>query len=251
MNIRCPHCKTVFRIDPDRIPSSGVRARCARCTGTFRIEAQAARPPAATGAVAMPGRAPDEGAANSREQPPAEAPGAARGNEAADSAQPGGAAAAASQAIRGTRPDAADRSPEPAAVAGGPGGGGAGGSVGGRDQTPADGEAAPAGTAEVRPAAFPLGTAAPARSRKASFASRDPEVRAQRLARALVSDIVAYHPERLEKTLAGGSIRLEFRDEIMKSWDEYVAQVGIERAKATPYFRDALNEILARGRKVF
>ena len=34
-------------------------------------------------------------------------------------------------------------------------------------------------------------------------------------------------------------------------WEEYVEQVGIDLAKSTPYFRDSLNEILAKGQKVF
>jgi hypothetical protein len=37
----------------------------------------------------------------------------------------------------------------------------------------------------------------------------------------------------------------------MKSWEEYVAQVGLDMAKTTPYFRDALNSILAAGQQVF
>ncbi|MGH7578439.1 MAG: zinc-ribbon domain-containing protein, partial [Longimicrobiales bacterium] len=24
MNIRCPHCRTMFRVNPDRIPAGGV-----------------------------------------------------------------------------------------------------------------------------------------------------------------------------------------------------------------------------------
>jgi hypothetical protein len=83
------------------------------------------------------------------------------------------------------------------------------------------------------------------------FGSRDPKARAQRIARALVSDIVAYHPKRRDECLAAGTLRTEFRDEIMKSWEEYVAQVGEETAKSTPYFRNALNDILARGQPTF
>lgn len=83
------------------------------------------------------------------------------------------------------------------------------------------------------------------------FGARDPLAKAERLARALVSDIVAYHPERRDRSLESGTLRTEFREEIMKSWEEYVAQVGLETAKSTPFFRDALNTILARGQKLF
>jgi hypothetical protein len=46
-------------------------------------------------------------------------------------------------------------------------------------------------------------------------------------------------------------LRTDFREEIMKSWQEYVEQVGQELAKNTPFFRDSLNEILAQGRQAF
>jgi hypothetical protein len=66
-----------------------------------------------------------------------------------------------------------------------------------------------------------------------------------------VSDIVAYHPDRRDRSLTDGTLRTEFREEIMKSWEEYVAQVGINLAKSTPFFRDALNKILAKGQQIF
>ncbi|HEX6939630.1 MAG TPA: hypothetical protein VF158_09470 [Longimicrobiales bacterium] len=97
----------------------------------------------------------------------------------------------------------------------------------------------------MSPGSAPTGRGAPA------FGPQDPEVRARRLARALVSDIVAYHQDRWERSLAAGTLREDFREEILKSWEEYVLQVGAERANGTPYFRDALNEILAKGRQVF
>ena len=71
------------------------------------------------------------------------------------------------------------------------------------------------------------------------------------MARALVSDIVAYHPKKRKESLAKGTMRQDFKDEIMKSWEEYVAQVGNDLAKSTPFFRNALNEILADGQQIF
>jgi hypothetical protein len=109
-------------------------------------------------------------------------------------------------------------------------------------ETPAPAEETPAPAPDVVPA--------PA-VRRTSFGSADPDARAQRIARALVSDIVAYHPGRVEEALAAGTLRGEFREEVMKSWDEYVAQVGMDVARTSPYFRDALNQILARGQQVF
>lgn len=42
-----------------------------------------------------------------------------------------------------------------------------------------------------------------------------------------------------------------FKEEIKKSFEEYQDQVGKEFANSTPHFTDALNEILAKGQKVF
>ncbi|KPK57260.1 MAG: hypothetical protein AMS21_11675 [Gemmatimonas sp. SG8_38_2] len=71
------------------------------------------------------------------------------------------------------------------------------------------------------------------------------------MARALISDLAAYHPERQEKGLKEGRLKELFQDDLRKSWQEYVDQVGLDVAKSTPYFRDALNDILAKGKRVF
>jgi len=83
------------------------------------------------------------------------------------------------------------------------------------------------------------------------FGKRDPNERAQRLARVLVSDMIAYHPDRHKSSLDAGTLATEFDEEIQKSWNEYVDQVGSELAEGTSYFKDALNQILARGDSVF
>src|SRR5713101_3864498 len=50
MNVTCPSCETVYRVDPARVPAGGVRARCAVCSGVFLVDASSAavgvRPPA-------------------------------------------------------------------------------------------------------------------------------------------------------------------------------------------------------------
>lgn len=85
----------------------------------------------------------------------------------------------------------------------------------------------------------------------APFGSADPHTRAKRLARALVSDMVVYNTDRRERSIRQGTVRQEFREEIRKSWDEYVSHVGNQIARDTPYFRDALNELLAGGNDLF
>jgi hypothetical protein len=83
------------------------------------------------------------------------------------------------------------------------------------------------------------------------FLRADPDTRARRLARALVSDLVAYHPQRREEGVREGTLRQLFRDDIRKSYEEYVEQVGREVAEQSRHFQDALNDILAGGRALF
>jgi len=83
------------------------------------------------------------------------------------------------------------------------------------------------------------------------FLSQDPAQKARRLARALISDLVVYYPDRRKEGLANGTLKTLFQEEIQKSWEEYTEQVGKELAESTPYFTEALNEILASGQKVF
>jgi len=83
------------------------------------------------------------------------------------------------------------------------------------------------------------------------FLTQDPGQKARRLARALISDLAVYYPDRRKEGLASGKLKELFEDEIKKSWEEYTDQVGKELAGSTTYFTDALNEILAGGRKMF
>ena len=185
MNIRCPQCQTVFRVDPEKVPESGVRARCARCSAVFVLNRS--------------------GLVNTRPAP------AAVGVSAATAAAGVSAPAAAASAPPAPTPAIRPLPPMPATAP------------------------AAAATTPGRP----------------SFMKQDPNTRAQRLARALVSDIVAYHRDKRDQTLAAGTLKTDLREEIRKSWEEYVAQVGLDLAKSTPYFREALNEILAKGQKLF
>lgn len=97
----------------------------------------------------------------------------------------------------------------------------------------------------------PVEPAPAAPSKGFQFGRRDPHDKAKRLARVLVSDIITYNPDRHQTALERNSLHADFEDEIRKSWAEYVEQVGSEIAESTPYWFDALNEILARGEKVF
>jgi hypothetical protein len=83
------------------------------------------------------------------------------------------------------------------------------------------------------------------------FLSKDPKQKARRLARALVSDMIVYQPQKRQEALAAGSLKEAFAEEIKKSWEEYVDQIGEELAKSTDFFKEALNDILAGGNTIF
>src|SRR5207237_735418 len=87
---------------------------------------------------------------------------------------------------------------------------------------------APAGAAPGQRMTSPLRPVNP-------FMVQDPKQKARRLARALVSDLVVYHPEKRQQGLRDGTLPQLFKDEIEKSWQEYVEQVGVELAKGTSF----------------
>ena len=236
MTVACPDCRSVFRVDPAKVPASGVRARCSVCGGVIAI----------TGGTL----------------PVMVTPASAGVVQRAFNTPPESSAATPAAASRPVRPSA----PAIAAVAA-------------RVPTPAGSRAVPpapmtpsAPASFVRPAAAPShvapsaasvtsgAVAAPASESATSEAPRrpinpflkaDPGQRARRLARALVSDLVAYHPQKRDEGIANGTLRQLFREEIKKSYEEFVDQVGRELAESSPHFQEALNEILGGGRKLF
>ncbi len=83
------------------------------------------------------------------------------------------------------------------------------------------------------------------------FLSKDPYQKARRLARALISDMIVYQPDKRQQALKEGTLKEVFDEEIKKSWQQYVQDVGEELANSKPFFTDALNEILAGGQTIF
>jgi len=110
--------------------------------------------------------------------------------------------------------------------------------------------AAPASPPAAVPPGGPLRATGPLRPVN-PFLVQDPKQKARRLARALISDMMVYHPEKRQQGLREGTLPVLFRDEIAKSWQEYTDQVGRDLAESTPFWTEALNEILANGSKVF
>jgi hypothetical protein len=83
------------------------------------------------------------------------------------------------------------------------------------------------------------------------FLANDPNAKARRLARALISDLITYFPAKRDEGIRDGTLKELFKEEIKKSYQEYSDQVGKEFAESTDHFRNALNEILAGGNQVF
>jgi predicted Zn finger-like uncharacterized protein len=222
MNVTCPNCATVYRVDPAKVPEAGVRARCSICSAVFAVQGEArdrpgaGAPPPAPPQPAAPPPAPAR-AAPAPTAPPARPetpprPAAAPAPHIAPSAPP----AATTPAPPMTRPPAAAPPVPP-----------------------------------TRPAAAPARPAATGTRPVNPFLSQDPALKARRLARALISDMVVYHPAKRQEGLRDGNLRELFDEEIKKSWEEYADQVGKNVADTTPYFKEALNEILAGGRQIF
>jgi predicted Zn finger-like uncharacterized protein len=312
MNVSCPDCRSIFRVDPAKVPSTGVRARCSVCSGVISIPApsgqsspptsgsrpegpasesgsreQSRSTPAAQGGWDPPPfgsasqRAPGTPPAQSQQRTPAAPP--IQRTPAAPPAQPRPVDAPAAPR---PRPESIERSsvtatatppspstglPEFNTPASPP-------SV--RPQSPgvpvpsappfappstSSGPSAPPFVPSAPPtrpltaprplAPVPISSPATgdggARRPLNPFLSKDPNQRAKRLARALVSDIITYHPAKHAEGLRDGTLKQLFREEIKKSFEEYIAQVGQPLAESTTYFQEALNEVLAAGKKIF
>jgi len=116
-------------------------------------------------------------------------------------------------------------------------------------QRPAAPEAA--AKAPAKPAAKPKPAQAEAAPAKKKKGGRNPDDRAKRLARVLVSDILWYNREKRDQALEEGTLMTALGDEIKKSWELYKEKVGADVANSTNHFKEALNEILADGQQVF
>lgn len=275
MNVSCPECRSVFRVDPTKIPELGLRARCSVCGGVITIGAgssideefapasQPAAVPVSAAAPTEPARAP--AMATSAPPPRSSSAPAAPARPVSPTATPPGRPAifpprppsgtpAASSlppsAVGGVRPPGfgprpmmpgvPPARPTPAMP-----------SAPARPSGPSRPFAGPTAAPVATPPASRAPSATPTRTPINPFLANDPNAKARRLSRALVSDLVTYFPQRRDEGLREGTLKDLFRDEIKKSYEEYVDQVGKEFADSTTHFQDALNEILAGGQRLF
>lgn len=331
MNVSCPECRSVFRLDPAKITSLSMRARCSVCGGLIPVgaavqwgdempatptrQASPARMgstpsgvrPVLASAQAGHGAAPAPardvgrhaawppvvpGTAPSREPSPARAPSPTPVPPRPTVAEPLAPAPVPQPpprtppfsprqgvAVQQDSPASVRRGPEyPEAVpisspspldtptqplAGAPFGApltppprtaippAPAASAAGRTPFAGTGNLSAALSTPSTPSPPPSAVGGSQRRPINPFLANDPNQKARRLARALVSDMVAYHPSRREEGLQQGTLKLLFRDEIKKSYEEYVEQVGREFAESTVHFQEALNDVLAGGRKIF
>jgi predicted Zn finger-like uncharacterized protein len=215
----CTGCQTRYRLDVDKVPRRVVRVRCPGCATVFELDGTAAARPEPA-APTPPPAAEGAGSATAAPPPVVESPPPAPAAETPPPAAP----------EPGIAPAA-----EPAAA-----------------QPGAEKVARPVAsqpTAGAEPT--PLDTAVAVEDSPAAPTKRRSRDKARMLARALVSDILVYNREQRDKALEEGNLLEALGAEIKKSWELYKEKVGEETANGTTHFRDALNEILADGERVF
>ena len=288
MNVSCPDCRSIFRVDPAKVPASGVRARCSVCSGVISIPAPTGQitpaggggrtpaPPSESGSQDRPRSAP---AGQGGWDPPPfgsasqRAPAAAPPPTQRPASPPPPPRTVETPAASRPRPESIERSSVTATATPPSPSSGLPEFTPPPPTPPVASPASPGASAPTAPPFVPSGSPSrppatprpPARPPIASpaagdggprrpvnpFLSKDPNQRAKRLARALVSDIITYHPAKHAEGLRDGTLKQLFREEIKKSFEEYIAQVGQQLAESTTYFQEALNEVLAGGKKIF
>ncbi len=245
MIVQCPDCTTRYELDASRVPAGRIRVRCARCRYVFPIDAASAdnsvrdqgsesRP--VTPAAADPGITQDAWSSHATRPADVQIPVepmetiATPDNHATVDAEP-------LQGMEATRIEDA-----PAAD-----------SEIGLDleiERPTLGQVDQTAGQPENPATATM-TEEPQAEADDSAAESPEDKKARRLARALVSDILVYNREKRDTALANGTLVRALGQEIKKSWELYKERVTPEVATSTNFFKEALNDILAEGQKIF
>jgi predicted Zn finger-like uncharacterized protein len=249
--VRCTACQATYRLDHS-VPAAGLRVRCPGCGHVFRVRATESAPadpivapaPAPAPPLAAPPAAPpvppsEEFVGLERSAPP---PAAHR-----RPAAPGRAGTPRTPPGRASAPPATPAVPRAQWNA-----------ERTVDLEGAATETRPAPQLETPPfqpgrkaaAPVPVAVATPEAPAPAP-ADTERQERARRLARVLVSDILVYNQEVRDRAMREGNLATALAGEVNKAWELYKSKVDPTVLRNTAYFKDALNEILAGGQKIF
>lgn len=219
MTVQCTGCSTRYILGEEKVPDQGLRVRCPKCKTVFRIyrarveEQEELVTAGATGFERSETVFTNQGAGAAAAPAGRPAPPGDWGEKPADPKSR----------------DLGKEAPEPS-----------GSELLERE---IDFDSVP--PAEEKPAA------ASAKAAGASKGNQKERERAKRLAKVLVSDILIYNREKRDQALAEGKLMAVLGPEIKKSWETYKEKVSPEVTDSTDYFKEALNEILADGQKIF
>lgn len=211
----CTGCQTRYRLDDGRVPRRRIRVRCPRCEAVFALDGTQA---AAQVAPVEAGLVIERSGGGLFSAPPTSV-------AAVETPRPVPRPVPRQQPIPTSAPAAAPEGAFATARA-----------------------TTTSAAAVAEPAAPTADSEAPGDPGGRPRRDRD---KARRLARALVSDILVYNRESRDRALKEGNLIQALGPEIKKSWELYKERVTPEVANSTSHFRDALNEILAEGQKVF
>lgn len=228
MIVQCPDCTTRYELDASRVPAGRIRVRCARCRYVFPIEAQAAADPGITQDAWTSGA--QKRVAEPVDVEPMETVGREDSREVV--------AAEPVSGIESTRIE------NPSAPIMDPG-------LDLEIERPSVAREAARRAAEEAQATATMTEEPQAEPEAAASEESEADRKARRLARALVSDILVYNRDKRDAALAEGSLVQALGQEIKKSWELYKERVTPEVATSTNYFKEALNDILAEGQKIF
>lgn len=249
MIVQCPDCTTRYELDAGRVPPGRIRVRCARCRYVFPIDAQAS--------VGSADDAMRDRSSESRPvAPPAADPGITQDAWSSAATRPAvdpvpvepmetvatadNHATVDAEPLRGMEATRIEDAPQAEPEIG----------LDLEIERPSMGRDAHTVAQPEIPATATM-TEEPQPGAAATDAENADDKKARRLARALVSDILVYNREKRDTALANGTLVRALGQEIKKSWELYKERVTPEVATSTNYFKEALNDILAEGQKIF
>ena len=264
MHVECGACGARYVIADEKIPAQGVRVRCRKCQAVFSVAKPEPVAPAELPLIPpSPLEAPREGGAPAAAPERGTSPDIERFAPSFAEHPPAAGVEISSQPefTRGYESGVSSPAPAPGAPP--------------VRELSAPAPSAPARPYSTGPAAEPnpfasepkLDASEPNAPGPKPSAERSPastgipeglpeaerlkHERARRLARVLASDIAIYNKEKRDRGIKDGNLVAVLGYEIKKSWEVYKERVTAELANSTPYFRDALNEMLAEGKKIF